>query len=36
MTDIALLLIVPGVVLTALAIDLIALAAWIRRRWPLL
>jgi hypothetical protein len=33
MTEIALLVIVPGVVLVAMIVDVIALFAWVRRRW---
>jgi len=33
MIDVALMLIVPAAVMIALAVDLAALAAWLRRRW---
>jgi hypothetical protein len=33
MTDLALAVLVPGTVITALVIDLIVLAEWIRSQW---
>jgi hypothetical protein len=33
MIDIALMLIVPAAVMIALAVDLAALAVWLRSRW---